>query len=149
MRMKIDPAKPMTIHTMEWTINSLIEWLDPTGRGNWVERMLAVDRPSNSAVVIEVAREVAEEAVDRPDDVKWVMKVIKKAMPFRRTCSEMEEAIQRGGARIQENDPWVRPIPFDLDARHVAIRDRAWEVIGRIVSIKTLLAKRRGRLQSA
>jgi hypothetical protein len=52
---------------MEWTINSLIEWLDPTRRGNCVERILAVDRPSNSAVVIEVAKE----AVDRPDDIEW------------------------------------------------------------------------------
>jgi hypothetical protein len=121
---------------MEWTINSLIEWLDPTRRGNCVERILAVDRPSNSAVVIEVAKEVAKEAVDGSDDIDWVMKVTKKAMPFRRTCSEIEEAIQRGGARIQENDPWVRPIPFDLDPRHVAIRDRAWEIIGPIVSIK-------------
>jgi putative transposase len=127
---------------MEWTINSLIEWLDPTRRGNWVERILAVDRPSNSAVVIEVAKEVAKEAVGRPDEIEWVMKVIKKAMPFRRTCSEMEEAIQRGGARIQENDPWVRPIPFDLDPRHVAIRDRAWEIIGPIVSIKNPFGKK-------
>ncbi len=107
-----------------------------------MERILAVDRPSNRAVVIEVAKEVAKEAVDRSDDIDWVMKVTKKAMPFRRTYSEIEEAIQRGGARIQESDPWVRPIPFDLDARHVAIRDRAWEIIGPIVSIRNPFSKK-------
>jgi hypothetical protein len=77
------------------------------------ERILAVDRPSNCALVIEVT---------------------KKAMPFRRTCSEIEEAIQSGGARIQENDLWVRPVPVELDSRHLAIRDRAWVIIGPIVS---------------
>jgi hypothetical protein len=123
---------------MEWMINSLIEWLDPTRRGNCVERILAIDRPSNSAVVIEVAKE----AVDRSDEIERVMKVTKKAMPFPRTCSEIEEAIQRGAARIQENDPWVRPIPFNLDPRHVAIRDRAWEIIGPIVRIKNPFSKK-------
>ena len=95
---------------MEWTINSLIEWLDPTRRSHCVERILALDRPSDSAMVIEVAKE----AVHRPSDSALVMEVTKKAMPFRRTCSEIEEAIQSGGASIQENDLWVRPIPFDL-----------------------------------
>src|SRR5271165_6960329 len=123
---------------MEWTINSLIEWLDPTRRSHCVERILAVDRPSDSAMVIEVAKE----AVDRPSDSALVMEVTKKAMPFRRTCSEIEEAIQRGGASIQENDPWVRPIPFDLDPRHVAIRDKAWESSGPIVSIKNPFSKK-------
>ena len=123
---------------MEWTINSLIEWLDPTRRSHCVERILAVDRPSDSAMVIEVAKE----AVDRPSDSALVMEVTKKAMPFRRTCSEIEEAIQSGGASIQENDPWVRPIPFDFDPRHVAIRDRAWEIIGPIVSIKNPFSKK-------
>jgi hypothetical protein len=73
---------------MEWAINSLIEWLDPTRRSHCVERILAVDRPSDSAVVIEVAKEV----VDRPGDIDWVMEVTKKAMPFRRTCSEIEDS---------------------------------------------------------
>jgi len=110
------------------SVNSLIEWRDPTQPETTVERVLQINAQLGEVFVIKVAGN--------------------KGLPERRKVADIQDALHSGEARILREDPWLSPAPADIHPKHLKKRDWAWEIIRPIVEIPNLFKDIHARAQA-
>lgn len=104
-------------------VNMLIKWQNDDETS--IERILWLDPQSDLAFVIDVGS---------------------NNFPFAVTISEIEEGINEGFATILEDDPFLRIIEEDkLSEKERQLRDRAWNLIGGIVTLEPHIYYRKER----
>lgn len=104
-------------------VNMLIRWQNDEKTS--IERILWLDRQSDLAFVIDV------EAND---------------FPFAVNISEIEEGINEGFATVLHDDPFLRVVDEDkLSEKERQMRDKAWELIGGIVTLEPHIYYRKER----
>jgi len=104
-------------------VNMLIKW--ENGEETSIERILWLDRQSDLAFVIDVEA---------------------NEFPFAVTISEIEEAISEGFAVVLHEDPYLRIVDEDkLSEKERQVRDKAWDLIGGIVTLEPHIYYRKER----
>lgn len=108
------------------TRNDLIEYAGPQRK---VFRVLWVDDAGGTAYIFNVLPKTAEAQLAR--------------------VAMVEADIAAGRARRLDDDPWPLPVqPLRRPAKHVQIRDRAWQVVRDLVAMEPAIyePRRRGQL---
>lgn len=102
----------------EIVVNIIIEWMAPDDVAMTLERVLWCDPRGKSVVVIDI---------NDP-----------KALPTIRTREEIESAFAQGSAFRRDVDPYAALafLPLDTPAKHIELRDKAWEKICRLVTVE-------------
>lgn len=109
-------------------VNTLVEWIsDKEGIGHTIERILWLDEQTDAVFAIDINA---------------------YSMPYIRTISEYEEAVQTGEAVTLERDPFFKVVDENrLTVKAKEIRDKAWEIISDIVNLEPEIyyPKQRGK----
>lgn len=78
--------------------------------------------------------------LNKVQDYGYFFNIHSTSLPYEQNISEIEEGLIKGSIDVETKDPFSRLINEDnIPAKHLSLRDKAWEIIKDIVKLEPLV----------